>query len=377
MLPKPPRYCRHKARNLAYVRISDEQIYLGPWNSPESRERYDELIIQWRRDHDVTGQLSLTLGQLCILFTKHADDYYRRPDGTPTGEANNIRGALKHVCMMYRAVPVCEFGPMKLKAVRQRMIDRGVVRTNINRHIARVKQMVKWGVENEMIQAGVHMALSTVRGLRPGRSAAVESEPVMPVPQGDIDAALPYMTPTVQAMVRLQLLTGMRPSEARAMCCKDIDQTGTVWVYTPQEHKTRHWGKRRLVLIGPRGQLVLRQYLTNDPELFVFRPAVGRSEYITQHCREGAAVVVRNADGDNKPYTHCGYDSSIRRACKRAGVTPWSPGRLRHNAGTNIRKEIGDVDAARVILGHSDTTVTTIYAMRDLARAKEVMLQIG
>jgi len=163
MLPKPPRYCRHKACNQAYVRIDGEQIYLGPWNSPESRERYDELIIQWRRDHDVTGQFSLTLGQLCLLFTKHADDYYRRPDGTPTGEANNIRGALKHVCMMYRAVPVCEFGPMKLKAVRQRMIDRGVVRTSINRHIARVKQMVKWGVENEMIQAEVHTALSTVR----------------------------------------------------------------------------------------------------------------------------------------------------------------------------------------------------------------------
>jgi len=62
----------------------------------------------------------------------------------------------------------------------------------------------------------------------------------MPVTQEDIDAALRYMTPTVQAMVRLQLLTGMRPSEARAMCCKDIDQTGAVWVYTPQKHKTQY-----------------------------------------------------------------------------------------------------------------------------------------
>jgi integrase len=86
---------------------------------------------------------------------------------------------------------------------------------------------------------------------------------------------------------------------------------------------------------------------------------------------------VRNSNGQNAPYTHHGYDASIRRACIRAKVAPWSPGRLRHNAATAIRAEFGDIEAARVVLGHPTPTMTETYAVKDLAAAREVMAQVG
>ena len=54
----------------------------------------------------------------------------------------------------------------------------------------------------------------------------------------------------------------------------------------------------------------------------------------------------------------------------------WSPNQLRHTAATEIRKHHG-LEAAQVILGHSQANVTQVYAERDLAKGLEVAKQIG
>jgi integrase len=257
------------------------------------------------------------------------------------------------------------------------MIKQGIVRTSINRHVARIKQVFKWGVSQELVPPEVYSSLCTVTGLRRDRSDAVESDPVEPVPEDDIEAVKPYVTAPVWAMIRLQLLTGMRPSEVRGMRNGDIDPSGAIWQYIPRRHKTQHRGRRRIIFLGPRAQLVLRPFLGDDPERFVFRPMEGRADYVERNYRTGARVHVINRQGNNECYSHHGYACSIRRACKRAAVAPWSPGRLRHNAASLIRKEFGDIDAVRCVLGHADTPVSALYAERDFCRAAEVMRQIG
>ena len=74
---------------------------------------------------------------------------------------------------------------------------------------------------------------------------------------------------------------------------------------------------------------------------------------------------------DVRAYTH-----AIHRACRRAGVPVWGPNRLRHNAGTMIRREFG-LDVARAVLGHSDADTTTIYAERDREIAVAAMERVG
>ena len=54
----------------------------------------------------------------------------------------------------------------------------------------------------------------------------------------------------------------------------------------------------------------------------------------------------------------------------------WHPHQLRHNAGTNVRKEFG-VEVARIILGHAIAFTTEIYAETDRRRAMEAIGKIG
>lgn len=38
---------RHAGRDLAYVYANGQQVYLGPWDSPEARRAYREFIGRW------------------------------------------------------------------------------------------------------------------------------------------------------------------------------------------------------------------------------------------------------------------------------------------------------------------------------------------
>jgi hypothetical protein len=95
--------------------------------------------------------------------------------------------------------------------------------------------------------------LRAVPNLRKGRCEARESEPVRPVDEAEVEAGLPFRTPTVQAMVRLQRLPGMRPEEVCSLRACDLDRTGEVWLYRPGRHKTQHRGKERAVAIDAKG----------------------------------------------------------------------------------------------------------------------------
>jgi integrase len=75
-------------------------------------------------------------------------------------------------------------------------------------------------------------------------------------------------------------------------------------------------------------------------------------------------------------YTRHSYRVAVQRACRRAGIPVWSPRQLRHTRATLIRQAYG-LEAAKAVLGHTDTKITEIYAERDLGLAARVMREIG
>jgi integrase len=75
-------------------------------------------------------------------------------------------------------------------------------------------------------------------------------------------------------------------------------------------------------------------------------------------------------------YTTDSYAKAIVAACSKAGINPWAPNRLRHNAATEIRKHAG-VEIARTVLGHASMATTEIYAERDLEKAIAAMREVG
>jgi len=370
---KKPAYCCHKRTNRAYVRIDGKQIYLGDFNSDESHQRYEELIAQWEMDQERTVHKRVTVGELCVIFMKHAETYYSK------GEFANFKVALRPLIKLFRSTLVSEFGPRKLAQIQDKMAEKHV-REKVNQHIGRIRRVFKYGVSHELVDDRVLFRLRTLEPLKRGRTKAKESEEVKAVPQEHIEAVLPYLTKPVAAMVQLQAITGMRPGEVLSMKLGEIDQSGDVWIYTPAHHKNSWRGKQRFIPIGPQARGILEPFIADAVrnDQYVFRSSQGRKEFVEGNYRDGAKARTRNADGNqNKPYVRTGYSASIARACKRAGVPHFSPNQLRHSAATTINRTFGDIDASRVVLGHSEATTTQRYAERDLQKAIEIARQIG
>jgi integrase len=384
-----PKYRKHRATGQAVVTLNGRDHYLGPIGTKASKREYDRLIGEWLANdrHPPTGhQSDLKLTELVARYWKHAKGYYRK-DGRLTNEISALKCALRPLRELYGEQPVRTFGPLALEAVRGRMIADGWSRTGINRAISRIKRVFRWGVAKELVPSAVFESLRCVDGLRRDRTSARETDPVMPVTDCIIDATLPALPAVVSDMVRVQRLTGMRPAEVCIMRPCDIDRSGDVWAYRPQSHKTQHRGRQRIVPLGPKAQGVLLRYLARDAEAYFFRPCDSEAKRrAEQNQARKTPLSCGNRPGTNRKrrpkrtageaYNINSYRRAIQRACDKAGVEKWSPNRLRHTAATAIRREFG-LEAAQVILGHSQANVTQVYAERDLAKGVEVARQIG
>lgn len=129
-----PRHCLHKASGQGFVRLNGRMIYTGKWRSPESNRCYERLISEWlangRQLAPEISKWELCVDKLVALYWCHAESYYRH-DGAPTRELENIRLALRPLVELYGDLPVVDFGPRKLKALREHMVEKGLARTTI------------------------------------------------------------------------------------------------------------------------------------------------------------------------------------------------------------------------------------------------------
>ena len=228
-----------------------------------------------------------------------------------------------------------------------------------------------------------------------------------------VEATIEHLSSIVADMVRLQRLTGMRPGEIRILRPCDIDRNGDIWLYRLSSHKTEHRGRDRVVPIGPKAQAVLLRYLARDSAMYCFRPIdtvakwraetrANRKTPLNRDSRSRRKHKRRPKRAAGEFYSNDTYNHAIKRACDKAFPHPklgyvlrsrftdaekrelrewqsqhhWFPNQLRHTAATEIRKRHG-LEAAQVILGHSQLGVTQVYAERDIAKGMEVARLIG
>jgi integrase len=283
-------------------------------------------------------------------FWTHCQTYYRADDGSPTSEVASFKQALRLLNRMYGKVPISEFGPLSLKAIREAMIrpepavpgssDRGRVawsRTYTNHQVARLKMVFKWGVENEIVPSPVYQALATVAGLRRGRSEARETSPVRPVPEAMVLQVMPFLSKPIEAMVRLELLCGARGGELCIMRGRDLDRTASVWVYKPRSHKTAHHGHAREIRFGPKAIEILMPFMKMDPDAYMFSPAESelqrRAEAHEKRVKDKTTPLSSgNVPGTNRKsspkrapgdrYTKDTYHRAVIRACDQAFPPP-------------------------------------------------------
>lgn len=434
---KEPQYRKHRS-GLARVTLNGQDKYLGRFGTPESRAAYYRTMAEWEanRRQPLQGQApkaGLTVAELILAYKEYCETYYRRTDGTATGECENIRLALRHLRELYEHLPASEFKPLNLKAIREKLMrppkGRPMARTTINKTINRIRAVFGWAAENELVPGETWYALRAVKPLKRGRSEARETTPIQSVDARYVETILPYLSPQIAAMIRLQLLTGARPGEICLMRTMDIDRSGTVWVYRPRHHKTEHHGIDREILIGGRAQDVLAPFLKFDPEAHVFSPSdvdawrrrrISDARKTPQSCgnRPGTNRAKRPKIQPGDRYGVHAYARAIQRACDLAypppaelarlkvpggkamrwetigewrgrigeknweelkaywRVTRFSPNRLRHTAAERIENEF-DVTTAQIILGHQDIKSTRHYTRGNKQKARQAMEKIG
>jgi len=398
----------------------------GVFDTKESRAAYATLLLELNAAPHrpaVADTDGFTVAEVLLAFLDHAEQHYRTPDGKPTSEIYEVRVVIRVLRELYANTPVSEFGPLCVKAARQRWVNEGRSRTECNRRVAITKRIFKWAVAEELVPPTVHQALATVTGLQKGRTAAREMPPVGPVEDSVVDATLPLLNRHIRGLVELQRLTGCRPGEACTVRLCDIDVGGTVWLYRPPHHKNAHRGQSRTIAIGPKAQEVLREFFTTDPTDYLFSPAKAVEEILAarsearrtprfpSHMRRNIAKRVTHPKRrPAKRYNTQTYGLAVDRACDRVFLPSgdvaqraeesklswwgrlsekqqeevkmwrkehrWHPNQLRHAFATNVRKAHG-LEAAQVLLGHTRADVTQVYAERNGELAATVAAKIG
>ena len=402
-----PSYRRHRSTGQAVVTVNGRDFYLGPYGTAASKREYDRLVAEWQLSGRTLPVAGLSIAELMVAHSEYIKQTYRRPDGSVNAsEWSAWTCALKPLKRLYADVPASEFGPLKLQAVREEYVKSGGSRVMCNRWTRRIVCMFKWAVSRELVPVTVYQALKAVEGLRRGKSAARETEPVKPVSWEAVEATLPFVNRHVAAMIRLQWLTGMRSGEVCRMNMADLDMSGELWIYKPRLHKTANLGHARVVPLGPQAQAILRPFLKAIPGAYLFSPADAETE------RRAALSAARktplccgNKPGSNvksrpkkepgffySPDTYKGMiDYGIKKcsAARAKGlgvdvaelpesqrIAHWHPHQLRHAAATRIRKQYG-LEAARVMLGHKSLAVTEVYAEQDAAKVEEIARRVG
>lgn len=393
-----PSYRPHRATGQARVTIDGRDHYLGAYGSDDSKARYKRLVAEYLNAGAKAPEprpaghsfAPYFVTNLCEDFNDWAGREYRTANGDPTRSVENVRQAMKNLFELYSDVDAAQFGPRSLVLLREDLARRGLARTTINDRVKLIRRAFKWATQEEKIPPSVFHGLQSISGLRRGRGGARETEPIRPVPEKYIAAALPFMPEPVAALVQIQLLTGARPGEVLLMRAVDIDRTGKVWVYKPSDHKNAWRGQERSIYLGPKAQQIVLAHLRPGlQERFLFSPtqaelrrrarlrAMRKTPLFPSHVR--AQERKRKANPKRKPRDHydgCSYRQAIRRACKRAKVPAWRPNQLRHNAATQLRAEFG-LDVAKAVLGHRRVETTQIYAEVDRGHAVAAIERVG
>jgi len=386
----------HKPSGRAVVTLGAKDHYLGAFGSEEAKAAYERLIGEWlargRIAQSATAAEGPSVNELMLHFLRFADTHYCDGEGKPTREVVNITTALRPLKKLYGQTPARTFGPLAFKSIRKAMIDAGLSRRVINQRMGIIRRVFKWAASEELVPADTYHGLLSVDGLRYGRSGAREADKVTPVPDAHVDVILPFLPPTVRAMVEIQRFTGMRSGELCRMSAAEIDMSGPVWLYRPSKHKSAHHGRSRMVALGSQCQRLIMPLLTPNPQALLFTPKAAKAERnaIARAKRKTRVQPTQMSRAKPNPkrapgerYTTNTYYGAVRyamEAAMKAGQLAkeefWHPHRLRHSAAQNIQRNVS-LEAARAYLGHAKADMTAIYAGIDKALAIGVAEKYG
>ncbi|VTS04922.1 tyrosine-type recombinase/integrase [Tuwongella immobilis] len=387
---QPPKYEHHLPTNTARVRVRDangnrRDLSLGAFGSPASQQSYQKVLATlqrcggiWPHERGSEALQDRTVAEILLAFLEYIQVRY-----ADSGELAVYRGLIVLLREQIPDLAVADFGPKRLKAIRQVMVERGWCRKRVNRQTTRVKKIFKWATEEELIPGGIYEALRAVSELPPGTRGVKESKPREPAFEADLEAITPHLPPMVADLLRIQMLSAARPGEIRVMRPRDLDRTDPhCWIFRPSQHKN-HWrGQERTIVLNAMAIQRLSPWmvgLTDDE--YVFNPTRVRRQKEEENSRLRKSKptpkqLAQRAKNRAKPipnrcYTRLAISQAVNRACKLAGIHMEAYG-LRHGAKMTLERKHGS-EAARAALGQKSIETTQLYGKLDLDLAKRAL----
>ncbi len=224
------------------VRIGGRDFYLGRHDSPESIARYAVLIgvyqsngLSLPEDFDATTldrQAAALLGQLSSqaaasvptalpITVKHVTACYGDHIATKYAENVTELKRLEKLCDELDEhdsdIVATDYGPLRLQAQRQCWVASGKARVYCDRLTNSVKRLFKFAVSQELVPSSCWERLRSVESLRCGQTSAHEKDAIGSVDIDIVRKTEKYLSPIIRAMVRVQVGTGVRPSEVCPM----------------------------------------------------------------------------------------------------------------------------------------------------------------
>ena len=383
-----------KLRKYAVVYYRGKIHYFGLHGTPEALTAYNRFCTEIQASPTscpLKGEKHVTIRELAVAFLDHAAENFNSTN-----------------CSFYRIIlvdfldelygdgtPVDDFTPRCLKLVRDKMIQsRRFCRRIVNRSTNSIIAVFAWGVENELVQETTWRALKVVKPLQKGYPGTFDNEEREPVPDDVIRRTLPFMPPTLRAMVQLQRILGMRPNEIFKMRVGDIDTTrgNGLWYYVPGSYKTaRFVGKIVFPLGKPEQELIAPYLVGKTPEQAVFSPRTamqerGAERRANRKTKMTPSQAAQHKERAAKPsyyaefYNRDSYRQAIKHAIDKGNkalqdneIPHWTPYQMRHTAATEISRTAGR-EKAKALLGHRSLITTENYNHSDLRVREELAL---
>jgi integrase len=241
-----------------------------------------------------------------------------------------------------------------------------------------------WGVENDHVQETTWRALKAVKSLPKGYPGTFDHPKRECVPDDVVERTLPFMPPTLRAMVELQRMLAMRPNEIFLMRVRDIDRSRAkegLWDYRPGSYKTSEYVGEIEFPLGKPAQALIAPYLIGKkPDESVFNPNTAMADRNAAKQAQGKhkptpSRIARDATRAVKPrrckdfYDENSYRKAIEYAIKKGNrqlpkdqqIPHWFPYLLRNSGVTEIELEHG-LDAAQAQAGHTSADMTKRYS---------------
>jgi integrase len=388
---RPPEY--RQSGKYACVYHHGKRIYLGDYGSPESHVAYSRFVTESQANptfYLTKERTDVAISELAAAFLDHA-----KASTDPTTYAHYRVIILEFLLKLYGDdTNTDDFKPSCLKLVRDALIQsRRFCRKLINRYTHRIVSIFAFGVENELVQETTWRALKVVKSLPEGYPGTFDNEEREPVPEHVIHKTLPFMPPTLRAMVVVQYLTGSRPSEIFNMKVGEIDQNrgNGLWYYTPKSHKTKKFIGKKEIPLGVPEQKLVAPYLTGkNPSEAVFSPRTAQEERnaekrMSRKTKRTPSQKARDEERASKPtrynesYTASSYRQAVEYAIEKGNrqlsddekIPHWYPYQLRHAAATDAELVYSDSDA-QALLGHKTVNMTKRYSKTQLKRRERM-----